>query len=71
MLDTLKSWAAWLWNWITVITGSVVGFLYVAFDLISAIGAQAGSSGWAAAGKALGGIGDAHFDPPLAVPRKP
>ena len=28
-------------------------------DLISAIGAQAGSSGWAAAGKALGGIGDA------------
>ena len=38
MLEAVKSWAAWLWNWITVITGSVVGFLYVAFDLISAIG---------------------------------
>jgi hypothetical protein len=37
-MDTLKSWAAWLWDWITVITGTVVGFLYVAFDLISAIG---------------------------------
>jgi hypothetical protein len=35
MLDTLKSWAAWLWNWITVITVAVVSFLYYGLDLAS------------------------------------
>lgn len=37
MWETIKEWAAWVWNWITVITGIIVGLPSVFFDLLDTI----------------------------------
>lgn len=37
MWETIKEWAAWFWNWITVITGVIVGLPSVIFDLLDTI----------------------------------
>lgn len=37
MWDTIKEYAQWVWKWITVITGIIVGIPSVIFDLLDTI----------------------------------
>ena len=33
-LDTIKSWALWVWNWVTVLVATVLGTLSIVLDYL-------------------------------------
>lgn len=38
MIDKIKAFGAWVWRWVTVLTGIIVGLPAVIFDFLNTIG---------------------------------